>query len=162
MITIPKIDETVRKRLELPPVTQLGMVVQDIEKTIRYYSDWFGVGPWEVVTPELVNQTYKGQPSDFRLQMAFAEHGGLQWELIKVLKGPTIYEECLGENGQGLHHVRCRVDNVDERIAAFNKAGFELVFSGQRTDVKSKFAYFDTRPIGGLIIEMTQRPYPLP
>jgi len=37
----------------------------------------------------------------------------------------------------------------------------EVIFSGQRTDVKSRFAYFDTRSIGGVIIELTQGPYPV-
>jgi catechol 2,3-dioxygenase-like lactoylglutathione lyase family enzyme len=159
-IQAPSIDEKIRKLLALPPVTQIGMVVQDMDKAVQYYSEWFGVGPWRVVTPEIVDRTYRGKPAEYRLQLAFAEQGNLQWELIKVLQGPTIYEEDLGKDGEGLHHVRCRVDNLDDRVETFKKLGIEVIFSGRRTDVRSKFAYIDTRSIAGLTIELTQRPYP--
>jgi catechol 2,3-dioxygenase-like lactoylglutathione lyase family enzyme len=163
-IQIPAIDAGIKRLLALPPVTQIGMVVQDIDKAIQYYSQWFGVGPWEVVTPEISNQTYRGQAANFRLQFAFADHGDLQWELIKVLEGRTIYEDDLGKNGEGLHHVRCRVDNLDERIEAAKKVGIEVIQSGviqigQRGDVKAKFVYLDTRFIAGLTLELSQRFY---
>ena len=158
---VPQIDDNLRKVLALPPVTQIGFVVQNIEKSVRYFSEWFGVGPWEIVTPKIVNQTYHGRPVDYRLKFAFAEQGPLQWEFIQVLKGPTIYEDDLGKDGEGLHHLRCRVSNLDERLEAVQRMGIQIVQTGQRSDVKSKFAYLDLHHMAGLTLELTQRPYPL-
>ena len=40
------VSDTVKKRLRLPRLGQIGYVVADVDKTMSYYRDTFGVGPW--------------------------------------------------------------------------------------------------------------------
>jgi hypothetical protein len=39
------VSNSVRKRLHLPRLGQIGYVVNDVNETMSYYRDTFGVGP---------------------------------------------------------------------------------------------------------------------
>jgi len=153
------LDEQIKNALALPPVGQIGMVVQDMDKTIRYYTEMFGLGPWTVVTPHLIDKVYRGKPGQFSFQAGFTQLGDLQLELIKVLQGPAVYEDDLGKDGEGLHHLGFFVNNIDARVEAAKKIGLEIVQSAFRPDVKSKWAYIDTGVISGVMVELIQKPY---
>ncbi|MBW2308440.1 MAG: VOC family protein [Deltaproteobacteria bacterium] len=149
------ISENIKKLLALPPVSQIGIIVQDMDRAIRYYSELFGLGPWRVFVPEYTDKTYRGRPAQFRIQVALADFGSLEWEFIKVLQGPTVYEDDLGKDGEGLHHVGFLVDNIDERVDAVKKIGIDVIQSGRRPG--AKFVYLDTRFIAGVTLEFIQR-----
>ncbi len=151
------INENIKRLLDLPPVSQIGIIVQDMDRAIQYYSELFGLGPWSVFIPEYANKTYRGKPAQFRIQIALAKSGTVEWELIKVLQGPSVYEDDLGKDGEGLHHLGFLVENIDERIDAVKKIGIDIIQSGQRPG--AKFAYLDTRFIAGVTIELFQKPY---
>lgn len=151
------IDEKIKKALALPPVHQIGMVVRDMDRSIEYYSELFGFGPWNVFTPEYQGRTYRGKPADFSYKIALTDFGNLELELIQVFKGPTVYEDDLGKDGEGLHHLGFMVNNIDERVEIAEGIGIEVIQSGYRPG--GKFAYLDTRFIAGVTLELIQRPY---
>ena len=41
-------EKEITGKIKLPPVSQVGMVVKDIDKVMQFYSDTFGIGPWVV------------------------------------------------------------------------------------------------------------------
>ena len=84
-------------RVKLPPVSQIGIVVKDMDKAIEYYSSTFGWGPFNVLDIELKEFTYKGEPGDCRLKVALARSGPVEIELIQVLEGETPHLEFLRE-----------------------------------------------------------------
>lgn len=57
--------------------------------------------------------------------------------------------------GYGIHHLGFYVNNLDERIAAFQKLGVGVLMSGER--VGGKFVYMDTEGFVGIIIELVQK-----
>jgi len=85
--------------------------------------------------------------------------GNWTLEFIQVLEGPTIYEDELGKGREGLHHLGFLVENIDQRIEAAKKIGIEVTQGAQRPEVKSKWAYLDTRFIAGVTFKLIQRPY---
>lgn len=153
------IDTNLKNLLALPPVAHLGMVVQDISKSTEYYSEIFGIGPWSIESPKFINQTYRGRAVDFSWEVAFAKQENVTWELIMVTKGPTVYEDDLGKGGEGLHHLGYLVPDIDKTVEAAKKLGIEIIQAAQRPEVKSKWAYLDTRFIAGVTIELVQKPY---
>jgi len=40
--------EKLKAELELPPVSQIVVVVHDLDRVWKYYSSVFGLGPWTV------------------------------------------------------------------------------------------------------------------
>ena len=158
-LDLQTIDPKLKEVLTLPPPFQIGMVVQDLDKAMRYYSAIFGIGPWSVVYPEYINRVYRGNPGLFRWRTGYAQMGNWTLEFIQVLEGPTIYEDELGKGREGLHHLGFLVENIDQRIEAAKKIGIEVTQGAQRPEVKSKWAYLDTRFIAGVTFELIQRPY---
>ena len=150
-----KLDPHLKKILSVNEVSQIGIVVRNMEGAIGNYSGIFGIGFPKVFVPEYFNMTYRGKPADFRIKIALGMMGVMQIELIEVLQGNTIYDEFLEKRGEGLHHLGFDVKNMDERIEVLEKLGISVLQSGERIGVR--FAYMDTEKIVGVIFEFIER-----
>ncbi len=137
----------------LPPVRQIGLVVRDLEKTADFYYSTFGIGPFSIV-PEVKfdGVILRGQPTNSRIKVAFADSGPLQIELIQPLEGENIYTEFLRSGNEGLHHLGFEVDNFEGMMAKFKRQGIEPLF--WKSYRSMAFAYLDTGKIGGVIVEL--------
>ena len=137
----------------LPPVHQIGMVVRDLQKTADFYYSTVGIGPFSIV-PEMRfdGVILRGQPTDSKVRLGFADSGPLQIELIQPLEGENIYTEFLRSGNEGLHHLGFEVDNFEGMLAKFKRRGIEPVF--WKNFGSMAFAYLDTGKIGGVIVEL--------
>ena len=75
---------------------QLGIVVRDLEATVRRYEDDYGIGPWQFDRIDL------GEANDYReyrepLERSnrIATVGRVMWELIEPLEEDGIYARFL-------------------------------------------------------------------
>jgi methylmalonyl-CoA/ethylmalonyl-CoA epimerase len=150
-----QIDPKLKNILGLEKVDQVGIVVRDMDKTIKNYREIFGISFPRVVVPDYFNRVFRGKPENFRMKIGLAMMGALQIELIQPLEGKTTYGEFLGKWGEGIHHLGFNVHNLDERVTTFQKLGVDVLMSGER--VGAKFAYMDTDEIVGIIIELIQK-----
>ena len=135
-------------KLKLETVDQIGIVVKDCEKVSESWERMFGIGPWTIVT----NTGTDSEENPLEVKLAFAYMGDLELELIEVVKGKTLHSEFLKEQGEGLHHLGCFVDNVDEAATNMVEQGVEIM--GQRP---GQWVYLDTRDPGGVIFEPQRR-----
>ncbi len=142
-------EEQPRPRMILPPVEQIGIVVKDLDRAIEYYSSIFGWGPFRVQQFETKRFTYRGQTGPMKMKVGFAQSGPIEIELIQVLDGETPWTEFLREKGEGLHHLRFRVDDLDGMLSELAEEGIEPAFRGTR------FAYLNSDKIGGVIFELS-------
>ncbi len=150
------------EKLVLKEINQVCVVVNDLKKSMEYYWTTFGIGPFTIHTyepPFLTDMMIRGKPADYRMKIAFAKMGSIQLELIQPL-GESIYAEFLNEKGEGIHHVGCYVDNLDEAVAVVEKQGISVLQSGKRPG--SGYAYLDTEKTLGAIWELIQRPTEMP
>lgn len=145
-----------KTNISLPPVEQIGFVVKDIDKAIEYYRSKFGWGPFQMFEHEMKGVIFHGEPSDCRLKIAFAHSGPIEIELIQVLEGETPHTEFLREKGEGMHHLRFNVDNIDDLLVAFAREGIEPVWHQSLPEFGVSFAYLDTDKIGGMMIELIE------
>jgi methylmalonyl-CoA/ethylmalonyl-CoA epimerase len=150
-----QIDAQLRQILNLNGVSQIGIIVRDLEKAMKNYSELFGLTFPKIFIPEYLRKTYKGKPGDFSIKVALGMMGSLQIELIQVLQGPTVYDELLERKGGGLHHLGFDVKDMDKKIEALKSLGIGILMSGER--VGARFAYMDTEPIVGVIVELIER-----
>jgi len=141
-------------KLRLPPVEQVGIVVKDVDATMEFFSSVFGWGPWGVVELDMKGCLYRGESCDARLKIAFAQSGSIEIELIQVLEGETIHTEFLRERGEGLHHLRFKVDDLDAKLADLAKEGIDVVFRKNLNGVE--FAYLNTDRFGGIMLELIE------
>jgi len=137
--------------------SQIGVVVKNIDETIKYYEEAFGFGPFEIRYVDYSTATYYGKVAGYRGKRAFFNLGPVQIELIELLDGKTIHESFLKEKGEGLHHIGFRVRKLEDAKKNAEKAGFKIVQGFTRPD-GSGFAYLDSDKLGGVIFELIQRP----
>lgn len=140
-------------KVKLPPVEQIGIVVKDVDKAIEFYSSIFGWGPFHVREANMEGFTYRGKKGSCRLKIALAKSGPIEIELIQVLKGETPHTEFLRERGEGLQHLRFRVDDLDATLPELAKEGIYPVFH-QRVAPGVAFAYINSDKIGGVMFEL--------
>ena len=152
---IPRIDSQTRELLDLPSVSQIALVVKDVNKAIDFYREVWNVGPFRVFETEYTDRTYRGNPGNFRMRIALASLGAIYLELIEPLEGESIYDEFLEKNGEGLHHLGFDVERIEDRISAMEKIGIQVLQSGKSPEVA--FAYMDTMALSGFIMEFIER-----
>ena len=153
-------DQSFKKENEIFPPTgfcQVGIVVQSIDETIKYYEKVFGFGPFEIREVDYPNATYYGELAGYRGKRAFFNLGPIQIELVELRDGKTIHEAFLREKGEGLHHIAFEVKNLEEGKKKAEEAGLKVIQSFSRPD-GGGFAYLDSDRIGGVLFELIQRP----
>lgn len=142
--------------LGLGPIDQVAYVVHDLAASLPRYEALFG--PFEVAEARMTDCTIRGRQADCTLKLAVNRSGPVEIELIQVLEGETPHSEHLRDHGEGLHHVRYRVDALDPRLEALREAGFDVVFE-KRFGPGVAFAYVETPPeLGGHVIELLEMP----
>jgi len=142
--------------VRLPPVEQIGIVVRDVDQAVEYFTSTFGWGPFKIREGEQKGFTYEGQTGDCRLKMAFARSGGVEIELIQVLEGETPHSDFLRRHGEGLQHLRFRVDDCDGMLKALAREGVEPLWSQIFPGIAA-FAYMKTDKTSGLMVEMFEK-----
>ena len=141
-------------RLGLGPIDQVSYVVENIDRALPNYEALFG--PFEVSQNELPDCTIRGQTADCTLKMAIGHSGAMEIELIEVSEGETTHTEHLRAHGEGLHHVRFRVADIDAKLPELQAEGFEILLY-KRFSPEIAFAYVQTPDvIGGSVIELLQ------
>jgi hypothetical protein len=137
-------------------VDQISYVVEDLERALPRYQALFG--PFEVGAAPLRGCTIRGELADCTLRVAVNRSGPIEIELIQVLGGETPHSEHLRAHGEGLHHVRFRVEGLEGKLAELEREGFTTVLY-KRFGPTVAFAYLETpREIGGSVIELLEMP----
>ena len=134
---------------------QIGIVVRDLDATLRRYVDDYGIGPWEIfeVTPENApDLQHDGRPIEGSTRAATTMVGTVMWELIQPLDEQGVFARFLAEKGEGVHHIAVATPNFDDAVAAQDKRENDLVLSGTFSGVK--LAYLPTDHDLGAIIEI--------
>ena len=133
---------------------QLGIVVHDLEATVRRYEDDYGIGPWRfdrIDLGEANDYREYGEPVERSNRIAIAMVGRVMWELIEPLDEDGIYARFLAEKGEGVHHVAVATSDFDETFArAERKDGVMLSCKHSGIDI----AYLDTLRDLGVTIEI--------
>ena len=138
---------------------QIGIVVRDLEATMRRYVDDFGIGPWDIVEfhPEDAPDLHEhGKRVGRSWRLASTMIGRVQWELIEPLDDESVYARFLAEKGEGVHHIALAPSNFDEAVAAQAERGNELVLSG--TFSGYRVAYLATDRDLGVVAEIFSPP----
>jgi methylmalonyl-CoA/ethylmalonyl-CoA epimerase len=133
---------------------QLGIVVRDLEATVRRYVDDYGIGPWDFAQSDLGeanNYREYAQPVERSNRVAFATVGQVMWELIEPLDEEGIYARFLAEKGEGIHHVAVATPNFEETVGRAEREN-GVILSGEFGGID--IAYLDTQRDLGVIIEI--------
>ena len=134
---------------------QIGIVVRNLDASIRKYEDDYGIGPWQIhkFNPgDLHDLREYGKPVTHNTRIATTMIGHVMWELIEPLDNESMFARFLAEKGEGVHHIAVRAPNFDETVAMEAKRGKELALSCKFGEIK--IAYLATDRDLGVLIEV--------
>jgi methylmalonyl-CoA/ethylmalonyl-CoA epimerase len=145
---------------KFPVPFQIGLLVKDIEKTIEFYRDIFGIGPWKVIEVDRKDILVRGKKTSYKARIAFAKSGPVEIELTQILSGTGLCSEFLEQGREGLHHLGFLVTEEQKKQLLMNLAEKGIgVTEGARTVMHpGSYAFLDSDKVGGVIFELIQRP----
>ena len=137
-------------------IHQIGVIVKDLDKTVSFFTA-IGLGPFIIRNAKHPAATVNGKKESYEVRIAISQQGPLQFELIEYVEGRTIHKDFLDQKGEGLHHLRFLVSDLDNVIDKFSKIGVD-VLQEDRFEKGGGIAYMDTGKTGGVVMEITQYP----
>jgi hypothetical protein len=134
---------------------QNGYVVDDLDTAIHYWTTVLGVGPFFRIDHAPVTRfTYQGEPSIPDLNIALANSGDVQIELIHQLNDArSPYRDFLQAKGSGLHHISVWSQNYDSDLDRL--AGLSLVPTCEGEMGGIRFSYFHAQNLDGTTMEIS-------
>jgi methylmalonyl-CoA/ethylmalonyl-CoA epimerase len=139
------------------PITQIGLVVDDLDASIRRWIDTMGVGPWTVFRNVTLNGHYRGQDTVVTMDVGLSYQGETQVELIQPTNGASSpYRDDAGRPLAGLHHLAWIVDDLDLVLARASADGLKLVFRAENPG--TRVAYLQAPGEEGLLFEYIESP----
>lgn len=154
-------------------ITQIGIVVRDIQESVEQYWSILNIGPWRIYTftqDNIENFSVYGKTvkKPFKFVIAKCMCGSVDIELIQHIEGPTVYERFIREKGYGLHHIKEQMNDVEleKALKAYKERGIDVIQSGKFGE--NIHNYLNTEPILGVVYEignfgkipMSERRYP--
>jgi catechol 2,3-dioxygenase-like lactoylglutathione lyase family enzyme len=114
--------------------TQIGIVVRDLEATVRRYVDDYGIGPWSIYDfgpDDIRGQTLNGSAAEFGVRVALSTIGSVQIELLQPLDDISDYALFLKTKGEGVHHIALEVaDPLPEALEELEAKGRRVLQGG--------------------------------
>lgn len=126
-------------------VTQIGILVNDIETAAQAYADFLGVEKPQIrLTDDLSKSQarFKGKPTKARAKLAFFKVGPtLDIELIQPDGEQSTWREDLDCKGEGVHHIAFQIKGMKGKVSGLEQDGMKLLQTGEYTG--GRYAYLD-------------------
>ncbi len=138
-------------------VTQVGIIVKDIEARARAWADTFGLPMPEIQvtgTLDVAQTEYEGAPSTARAKQAFFHLGQVDVELLEPIGEPSTWKDQLDRHGDSLHHIAFQIKGMQDKLAYLDAKGVSLVQRGEYTG--GRYAYVDGTAQLGTILELLE------
>jgi methylmalonyl-CoA/ethylmalonyl-CoA epimerase len=144
-----------KKESPFTKVTQIGIVVRDMDKTVERLTS-LGIGPFQEMTlPPDRKEWFRDKRMYADFKICFAMIGDIQIELIQPLSGESPHKEFLNTKGEGIQHIGCAVEGLQNKVDKLAEQGAEVL-------LRAKFpggggvAYCDLGA-GNIIVELIEQ-----
>ena len=138
-------------------IVQNAYVVNDVFTAAQRMVDLLGAGPFFVFEHIPLSEClYRGNASVLDHTSAYGQCGNVMMELVQQNnEGPSAFRDLYAPGEEGLHHVATFSDDIDAELARYAEMGFPAA-NVARTTTGTKFAYVDTSPVLGHMVEFYQ------
>jgi catechol 2,3-dioxygenase-like lactoylglutathione lyase family enzyme len=138
-------------------VTQVGIIVRDIETRARAWADILGLPMPEIRltdTVDIAQTEYQGKPTTARAKLAFFHLGQVDLELIEPIGEPSTWKDQLDNHGDSLHHIAFQIKGMQDKLAYLGTKGVSLLQRGEYRG--GRYAYVDATAQLGTILELLE------
>ena len=139
-------------------VTQIGILVNDIEKAAQDYADLLGVEKPEIfitATQEIAKTVYQRHETPARTKQAFFHVGpNIDIELLEPDHEPSTWRHDLDNYGEGIHHIAFNIKGMEKIVKAFDRNGMKEVQKGEW--IGGRYSYIDAKETLKLTLELLE------
>ena len=135
---------------------QLGHVVDDVHAAAATWARVFGIGPFHVMPILDLNLATPDGPRTVSIQVAVAQAGPVQIELVQQhCDRPSIFREWSRNGTSAFHQLATVTPDYEGRKAHYERLGYRLV--GESAPPPFRVAYFDTVADFGFYTEVVEQ-----
>ena len=136
---------------------QLGHVVDDVLDAAARWVHTFGIGPFHVLPVVEQRADYGGETRAVRIQVAVAQAGPVQIELIQQhCDSPSIFSEWSHGGSSAFHQIATLTSDYDGKTAHFKALGYSI--AAESIGGGFRVAYIDTASEFGFYTEVVEAP----
>lgn len=131
------------------PTTHVGVIVRDVDATVRRMQDTFGVSiPAATVTGKTVWNGDPSGPKEWRVKLTSFVLGSMTLELVEPLDAAGPHRAHLDRFGPGLHHIAFITKDRAEAFAWLKEKG----------GLQVSPTYVDMKELLGFTVEVAPDP----
>lgn len=135
---------------------QVGFVVEDVLASAAKWAQLFGIGPFHVLPVVEQNATYRGAPATISIQVAVAQAGPVQIELIQQhCDRPSIFRDWSSNGTASFQQLATVTADYNGKKAHYERLGYEL--AAESASGKFRVAYIDTVADFGFYTEVVEQ-----
>ena len=124
-------------------VNHIGIVVEDINKTIKFYSEIFGS---DLVEPHRIEEQ--------EVYAAVIDIGDCKLEFIQSVNSDSSITKFINKKGYGLHHLCLEVSNLGNVLTKLDSSGINLVDKIPKKGLVGDIAFIHPKSMGGVLMEL--------
>jgi methylmalonyl-CoA/ethylmalonyl-CoA epimerase len=130
-------------------IEHIGIVVKDLEKSMRPYQELLGLK---------LKETEELDVQGVLTRVAFFPAGEVNVELVHTTAKTGLAPDFLREHGEGIHHIAFAVENLEKVFQDLRSKGIQFVWDKIITGSRgSKVAFFKAEEFNGVYIELIQK-----
>jgi len=103
--------------VKIEKVDHVGISVRNLDETLKFYMDNFGIKKTDIVEMGVPNQ----------MKIATIKLAGTNLEFIQYLNPKDLLAKFGNPAADSIHHVAVNVDNIADTLAALKKQGGTLI-----------------------------------
>jgi catechol 2,3-dioxygenase-like lactoylglutathione lyase family enzyme len=145
--------------LDEDAVMQICFVTEDAEKSARWFAHLTGkeMPPeGKAADPDRAQAIYDGQPAGVGCTIRMFRFGNIDVEFLQPGPEQSAWRDLLEARGPGCHHIAFRTRNLTRRNAYLEDKGHRLLQRGEFDGGHGRYAYYDTVPQLGAMIELLE------
>ncbi len=133
--------------MKILKIDHLGIAVNSIDKTSRFWTDILGL---EFEGTEIVEEQ--------KVTTAFFPVGDSEVELLESTMPDGPIARYLEKKGEGVQHIAFRVENLENALEELKEKGVRLIDEKPRKGAGgAKIAFLHPRSTHGVLVELCER-----
>ena len=135
--------------MEVLRVDHVGIAVNNLEETLKFYEDVLGI---KCEGTEVVEEQ--------KVKVAFLPIGETELELLESTTEDGPIAKFIAKNGGrgGIQHVAVRVDNIEKAIEEVKAKGYKMIDETPRYGAGgAKIAFCHPKETDGVLLELSER-----
>lgn len=132
--------------MELTHIEHIGIAVEDLESSIKYYEDVLGLKCYAIE-----------EVKDQKVKTAFFKVGDTKIELLESTESDGPIGKYIEKKGQGIHHIAFHVNGISDALKEADNKGIRLIDQQPRKGAEGlNIAFLHPKYTGGVLTELCE------